>query len=147
DVQNLGRDRANSDYVRRHAITANAVYDLPIGRNRTLFGDMPRWLDLTAGGWRLSGIWRYTTGRYLTPTFTSSGGLSNSRPDVVSGVKANLPAGERRPDRWFNPAAFAIVPAVDPVTGLPRYGNSGRNTVLGPGLNMLDANLAKVFPI
>jgi len=24
------------------------------------------------GGWRLSGIWRYTSGRYLTPTFTST---------------------------------------------------------------------------
>ena len=135
DTQNLGRDRANSDYVRRHAINANFVYDLPLGRNRIL------------GGWRLSGIWRRTTGRYLTPTFTSSGGLSNSRPDVVYGVSPNLPADHRSPDRWFNAGAFATVPAVDPATGLPRFGNAGRNTIIWPGLNTVDANLAKVFPL
>src|SRR5206468_4345455 len=28
DVQNLGRDRADSDYVRRHSINANAAYEL-----------------------------------------------------------------------------------------------------------------------
>ena len=147
DVQNLGRDRANSDYVRRHAISANFVYDLPLGRNRTYFSGMPKWADAAVGGWRLSGIWRRTTGRYLTPLFTSSGGLSNSRPDVVYGVSPNLPADRRSPNRWFNPAAFAIVPATDPTTGLPRFGNAGRNTIVGPGLNLMDANVAKVFPL
>jgi hypothetical protein len=126
DVQNLGRDRANSDYVRRHIINFNSVYDLPFGL-------------------RLSGIWHYSTGRYLTPTFTSTGGLSNSRPDVVYGLQANLPADQRTPQEWFNPAAFAAVPAVDPVTGLPRYGNAGRNTIIGPGTNVVDANIAKAF--
>jgi hypothetical protein len=128
DVQNLGRDRANSDYVRRQTISLNGVYDLPFGL-------------------RLGGIWRFTTGRYLTPTFTSAGGLSNSRPDVVYAVSPNLPRDERSPDHWFNPAAFAVVPAVDPITGLPRYGNAGRNTIIGPGVNVVDANLAKVFPL
>ena len=147
DVQNLGRDRADSDYVRRHTISMNGVYDLPIGSNRPFLSTMPHWLDMAAGGWRLGGIWRYTTGRYLTPTFTSSGGLSNSRPDVVYGVSPNLPRDQRSPDHWFNAGAFAVVPALDPVTGLPRYGNAGRNTIIGPGVNVLDANLAKVFPI
>jgi hypothetical protein len=73
--------------------------------------------------------------------------LSNSRPDVVYGVQANLPADQRTPQEWFNPAAFAAVPAVDPVTGLPRYGNAGRNTIIGPGTNVVDANIAKVFPL
>jgi Carboxypeptidase regulatory-like domain/TonB-dependent Receptor Plug Domain len=147
DVQNLGRDRADSDYVRRHTITMNGVYDLPVGRNRPFLSTMPRWLDMAAGGWRLGGIWRFSTGRYLTPTFTSSGGLSNSRPDVVYGVSPNLPRGQRSPDQWFNPNAFVAVPAVDPITGLPRYGNAGRNTIIGPGVNIVDANLAKVFPL
>jgi hypothetical protein len=147
DVQNLGRDRANSDYVRRHSLNINGVYDLPVGRRQPFLKTMPGWLEAVAGGWKIGGIWHYATGRYLTPTFTSSGGLSNSRPDVVYGVQANLPRGERTPQRWFNPAGFAIVPAVDPVTGLPRYGNAGRNTIAGPGTNYMDANLAKVVPL
>jgi hypothetical protein len=99
------------------------------------------------GGWRLSGIWQYMTGMYFTPEFTSTGGLSNNRPDVVAGVQANLPRSQRTPQRWFNPAAFAEVPATDPATGQPRFGNAGRNILVGPGLNSIDASLAKSFPV
>jgi Carboxypeptidase regulatory-like domain len=135
DVQNLGRDRADSDYVRRHAMKINAVYDLPLGRNRIL------------GGWKLSGIWQYTTGMRFTPQFSSQGGLSNSRPDVVYGAQANLPRDQRTPERWFNPDAFVQVPSVDPATGTPRFGNAGRNILVGPGLNVMDASLAKSFRV
>ena len=144
DVENLGRDRADSDYVRRHQVTINSTWELPFGRGRLVpIGD--RWLEAAAGGWRLAGIWRFTTGRYFTPLFTTTGGLSNNRPDVVPGVSANLPRGERRPERWFNPAAFSEVPAADPSTGRPRFGNAGRNILVGPGLNTMDASLAKSF--
>ena len=147
DVQNLGRDRANSDYVRRHTVNLNGVYDLPIGRHQPLLNRMPRWLDTAAGDWRVGGIWRLSAGRYLTPACTSAGGLSNTRPDVVPGVAANLPADRRTPQQWFNPAGFACVAATDPSTGLPRFGNAGRNIIVGPGTNYLDANLAKIFPL
>jgi hypothetical protein len=46
------------------------------------------------------------TGMCFTPQFSSTGGLSNNRPDVLPGVEANLPRGRRSPQRWFNPAAF-----------------------------------------
>jgi hypothetical protein len=147
DVQNLGRDRANSDYVRRHTVNINGVYDLPVGRNQPLLAHMPRALDSAVGGWKLGAIWHYGTGRYLTPACASAGGLSNTRPDVVYGVQANLPADQRTPAKWFNPAGFACVPAADPITGLPRFGNAGRNTIIGPDTNYMDANLAKVFPL
>ena len=128
-------------------MTGNFVYDLPVGRKWAFLSGMPRWADAAAGGWRLSGIARRTTGRFLTPTFTSSGGLSNSRPDVVYGISPNLPADQRSPGRWFNTGAFAAAPATDPATGLPRFGNAGRNTIIGPGVTTVDANLAKVFPL
>ncbi len=134
DLENLGRDRADSDYVRRHVINVNATWELPWGRG-------------VLRGWRLSSIWRYSTGRYLTPSFASTGGLSNNRPDVVYGVSPNLPRGQRSADHWFNPAAFKEVPAVDPASGQPRFGNAGRNTIVGPGVNVMDASLAKLFRI
>ena len=139
DVENLGRDRADSDYVRRHVLKVNGSWDVPFAPR----GPLTRFF----GGWRLSGIWQYMTGMYFTPQFSSSGGLSNNRPDVIAGVQANLPRGERTPQRWFNPAAFAEVPAVDPALGQPRFGNAGRNILVGPGLNVLDASLAKSFPV
>ena len=144
DLENLGRDRANSNYVRRHMINGNFTWELPVGRGRAVGRDLPGWLNAGVGGWRLSGIWRFTTGRYLTPSFVNSTGFgSNNRPDVVYGVSADLPRNQRSASRWFNPDAFAVPPATDPVTGLPRFGNAGRNIVVGPGLNTWDANLGK----
>ncbi len=145
DVQNLGRDRANSDYVRRHTVNVNTVYDLPIGTQQPFLNHMPRALDTAVGGWNLGAIWRISTGRFLTPACTSAGGLSNTRPDVVYDVSPNLSGDARSTQMWFNPGAFACVPANDPVTGLPRFGNAGRNTILGPGNNYMDVNLAKNF--
>jgi hypothetical protein len=43
-------------------------------------------------------------------------------------------------DAWLNPAAFAIPRNAD---GTYRYGNLGRNTLLGPGYFNLDASLTK----
>jgi len=147
DVENLGRDRADSDYVRRHVIKANGTYELPVGRGKALLGSAPGWVNWLVGGWRLAAIWHYTTGMRFTPQFSTTGGLSNNRPDVVPGERANLPRSQRKPSRWFNPKAFAEVPAVDPVTGLPRFGNAGRNILIGPGLNVADASLAKLVPL
>jgi hypothetical protein len=145
DVQNLGRDRANSDYVRRHTVNINGVYDLPVGRGQALLKSMPKALDQAIGGWKVGAIWHFATGRFLTPSCSSAGGLSNTRPDVVYNVPANLSSDQRTTGQWFNPAGFACVPANDPVTGLPRFGNAGRNIIVGPGTNYMDGNLAKNF--
>jgi hypothetical protein len=148
DVQSLGRDRANSDYVRRHQINGNFTWDVPVGRGKRFGSSIPAWIGAGVGGWRLSGIWRFTTGRYLTPSYTPPGSFaSNNRPDAVYCVQANLPGSERRQYHWFNPAAFAVPPTVDPVTGVPRFGNAGRNIIVGPGINKLDGNLSKSFPV
>jgi hypothetical protein len=42
------------------------------------------------------------------------------------------------PQRWFDPMAFGLQPA-----GF--YGNLGRNTLAGPGLNLVNAALHKVL--
>ena len=95
----------------------------------------------------MGGIWRHQTGQYLTPTFSQSNALSNNRPDRVLGVSADLPGDKRGPQRWFSPAAFAIPPTLDPATGEARFGNCGRNVVLGPGLNVMDLAMYKMFPL
>jgi len=147
DILSPGRDRANSDYARRHSINVNGIYNLPLGRGHAFGSTMPIWADTVAGGWLVSGIWHWTTGRYLTATTTSLGGLSTNRPDAVPGVDPNLSYGSRSRNRWFNPAAFTQPPLLDPATGLPRFGNAGRNTIIGPGLNQADMSLRKVFPL
>jgi len=144
DMQNLGRDRANSDYVRRHQITGNFTWEIPVDRGSRY----PAWLRAALTNWRLSGIERFATGRYLTPTFTNTSSFNvDNRPDVVYGISPDLPSSKRSPQHWFNPAAFSIPPAVDPITGKPRFGNAGRNIVMGPGLFNMDGSLSRTFPV
>ncbi len=147
DIENRGRDRADSDYVRRHTFRLNWIWDLPVGHGKALLGGAPRWLDAVAGGWRLSGIWTDYSGRRFTPAINNTG-LANTRPQYVWGVAANLPSSERSIKRWFNPAAFTTPPAVCGPTGKGAcFGNAGRNILVGPGTNVVDASLAKTFAV
>ena len=147
DVQNLGRDRADSDYVRRHTIHMNFTWELPVGRGQALMSNAPRWLDMMAGGWRISGIWTRYTGMRFTPTINNTG-LANTRPEYVYGVEANLPADKRSTAMWFNPAAFTNPPVVcGPGHNEACFGNAGRNILVGPGIDTMDASLSKSFPI
>jgi len=66
------------------------TYDLPIGRNRALLNNMPRWADAIIGGWKTNGIWRIADGRPLT--FFLADGLAlptygGQRPNLVGKPK------------------------------------------------------------
>jgi Carboxypeptidase regulatory-like domain len=54
--------RSFSDFDLRHILNANAIWDIPVGRGRTLLKDTNRFVDAVLGGWQLSSIFRYNTG-------------------------------------------------------------------------------------
>ena len=149
DVENLGRDRADSDYVRRHTIHMNWTWEMPVGRGKALLSNAPRWLDLAAGGWRLSGIWSRYSGMRFTPTINNTG-LANTRPEYVYGQQANLPSDQRSRfsagsirRRSRHPLANCG-PALD---NLACFGDAGRNILIGPGIDVVDGSLSKSFPV
>ncbi|MFZ0429899.1 MAG: hypothetical protein WAO20_17410, partial [Acidobacteriota bacterium] len=89
--------------------------------------------------WRLSGIGDIESGDAFTvvlPGDPNNDGLFNDRPDATG--QAALSSSERSVDRWFDTGAFA---APAPY----RFGNLGRNTVLGPGFHNWDLSLIKDF--
>jgi hypothetical protein len=53
---------ADSDFDIRHVINMNAVWQLPVGRGRMLFGNANKWVNGLVGGWQLSGIYRWNSG-------------------------------------------------------------------------------------
>jgi hypothetical protein len=55
-------NRAVSDFDVRHIINFNSVFELPIGRGRSFFSDMPKFADAFLGGWQISSVFRYNTG-------------------------------------------------------------------------------------
>jgi hypothetical protein len=50
----------------------------------------------------------------------------------------NLPRGQRDPNLWFDINAF-------PLPANYTFGNSGRNVLIGPGVNLLDGSIRKEF--
>ncbi len=58
----------------RHVITADFVVDVPLGKGKALFPNMPKWADAIVGGWQTTGLYSFHTG---TPLNCSSSNQYN----------------------------------------------------------------------
>lgn len=132
DSYDLRAERGLSNFDVRHRFVASYGYDLP-------FGKRSRWLK----GWQTFGILQFQTGQPFTVALlpgddNSNTGIdslgfgANDRPNVVGNARLSNPTAAA----WFNTAAFAIPP-------YGSFGNSGRNTVEGPGMATVDLSLVK----
>ena len=122
-----------------HNFIANAVYELPFGRGKRFLGGSGTALDKVVGGWKLTAIGTEQSGFPLT--FTAAGTGAGTRPNLVPGVSAKIfgdRSNQQRVNAWFNKSAF-VTP--QPYT----FGTVGRTftQVLGPGIQNLDASVAK----
>jgi hypothetical protein len=113
----------------RHRFTAAVTYQLPFGRDRAFGKTMPAALDLALGGWQITGVTRYFSGRQLL--FPTS--------YVVSG-DPTLDNPTR--DRWFDTSKFAVQDAFTPRSN-PWYFD-GLN---GPSAYLTDMTLTKSFNV
>ena len=116
----------------------NFQYDLPglDSGNALLRG--------VAGGWAIAGVVLHQDGAPNSVTVTGDiarNGSSSSRATLKSGEDLYLPSDQRTTDHWFNTNAF-LTAAEMPVG---QFGTSGRNILIGPGLDSVDLSLSKVF--
>ncbi|MBI1788145.1 MAG: TonB-dependent receptor [Acidobacteria bacterium] len=123
-----------ADYHAKHNWVFNLTYELPFAKNHL-------W-----GGWQVSTITSARSGNPLT-LFVSRNrsrsqwgpslgpGLGQDRPSMAPGF-THQSAVLGGPDRYFNPAAFALQPA-----GF--LGNLGRGALIGPDLRAVDLSLVK----
>ncbi len=122
----------------RHRVAVSAVYNSPtVGANHLV-------QDLTRD-WRGSIVYQVQTG--FPMTISVFGDTANAGTVVGENpIRANLtgqkifPSGTRNATTWFNPSAFAAPPAYT-------FGNVGRNTVYGPGLQTMDLALDRSFSL
>ena len=144
DVRNLGADRGNSGFDRRHRLAGSTVYQLPFGAGRRWLRDGGL-LGALLGGWQMTSILSLQSGRYFdveVPDATSLLGVSSSvwRADLVGDPRPSNPG----PDGWLNTGAFSVPRNAD---GTYRFGNLGRNTLIGPGFFNVDAGLMRDFRV
>jgi hypothetical protein len=122
----------------RQRAAVSAVYNSPtFGANRLI-------QSLTRD-WRGSVEYQAQTGFPLT--ISVFGDTANAGTVVGENpIRANttgqkvFASGTKNSTTWFNPAAFAAPPAYT-------YGNVGRNSVYGPGLQTMDLALVRSFSL
>jgi hypothetical protein len=116
------------------------LHELPFGKGRP-------WLngggltDILFGGRELGSLFNVQTGFPLmvfSGRDQSNTGAGFDRPNVVAGQSGNQLREERTARRWFNTAAFVSQP-------FGTFGNTGRNTIISPGIVQWDASLLKSF--
>jgi hypothetical protein len=131
-------ERGSSIFDQRQRFVASALYQLPFGKGHTYMNHGVA--STLIGGWDLGMIYTKASGSPVGimdgEDRSNIGASSNDRPNVVAGVSTKL--SNPTPQEWFNVQAFALQPQYT-------FGNSGRNIVIGPGLNSVDASLDKDF--
>jgi hypothetical protein len=148
---------ANAPYLRQNFALAGydrtnnlrwwTVSALPFGKGQPFI--QKGLLSYVVGGWKVNTILSCVSGTPMT--VTASSGLLNAPgntqvADRVQGAVAILRSNVNGFRQYANPAAFRDVSTAAGVT-IPRFGNSGRNPIRGPGFFNLDTGLKKTFPI
>jgi hypothetical protein len=123
-----------------HSMVVNYIWDLPAASkllpNRVVRFALDRW--------QVSGVAAFVSGQPSGVGFSTvdgadlNGGGDGTRI-IVTG-KAQLPFGERRFERFFDPAVFARPTRGDP-------GNAPRDVFRGPGHHNWDLSLVKNIPV
>jgi hypothetical protein len=122
----------------RHRFALSTVYNPPAYTRNTLTRAITR-------DWRGSLEYQVQSGFPLT--VSTFGDTANAGTVVGENpIRANVTGqkvfgqGSHTSTTWFNPTAFAAPPAYT-------FGNSGRNSVYGPGLQNMDLGVVREFPI
>jgi hypothetical protein len=133
-MNNLRAERATSNFDRTQVFTSNFNWNLPrLARGALAVPVLKSVLD----GWQVSGIARMWSGTPFDVVMSSDvagiGAVQNQRPNIIGDTSGSGTAGQ-----WFNTAAFAR-----PANGT--FGNMGRNSLRGPGVNKWDMAASKNF--
>ena len=120
DSYDVAGSRGLSDFDARHRFVISALYELPFRGNQLV------------EGWQFAAIVQSQSGNpvnIVTTNNTVNGVAGTLRPDVNGPI--NIPG---RVDAWFDTSVF---------TPVPRFGNLGRNVVIGPTFNNTDFSITK----
>jgi hypothetical protein len=154
---------ARSDYNIARTLIINGVWDIPAPKSAE------RLVTLAAKGWEMSGIFTVHDGQPFTPTWGTGGNVTGSFGSGNNGFVDQLhtpgcsnPINSQDPVHYINASCFTLPVApnmafwtanCDPkLTGtivetfptcVNLLGNSGRNTIVGPGLEDFDFAMMK----
>lgn len=132
-------EKGNASFDVRHRFTASYIYELPFGKGKAMLGGASGALEQVVGGWQVAGITTVSSGNWFTP-IDSNGNFANSDGLQMPDVVANPNGKHCLPGTFFNTCAF-----VDPALG--SFGDAGRNSIRGPGFQIWDFSVFKMFNV
>jgi hypothetical protein len=146
DLRNLRVCRASSDFDAVHTISANYIYQFPVGHGQLLLSSAPKWMDAILGGWATSGIVSYHTGfPFTTSTNSFPIDFTMGAPAVLIGpssaVKKHIHVQPGNQLQLFADQTAALGAFTYPFGG----GTGERNQLRGPGYANVDMALLKTF--
>ncbi|MEO8072123.1 MAG: carboxypeptidase regulatory-like domain-containing protein [Acidobacteriota bacterium] len=146
DNNNRDLNYAWSDFDRRHVFNLQYVWELPFGRGQQFLSEAPKAVDFVLGGWQLSGLVNYSSGRPFTlysGLFTFSNSVST--PVNCDGCSRSLGRiiEENGTSYLFSAEQRAAILAQQPKPG--EFSNTGRNYFIGSPDFRADMSLAKKF--
>jgi len=136
---NPSTNYSNSNFDVRNAFKGNVIYQLPFGQGQ-MFLNNNSLVDAVIGGWQIASTIVLSSGNpfnvYGTQsTYAQSG---NAFPNWAPGI--NPKPQSRSFNEWFNPAAFTI-----PANGT--FGDVRRNSLYGPGVEIVNLSASKTFTL
>lgn len=141
NIQNprdVAADYGLSNFDYKFRFTLSTIYDLPFGRGRRFVGSANAIEDALAGGWQITSIVTLQSGapfsiQLATPTANTG---TFTRPNRI--CDGNLPTSQQSINEWYNVSCFVAPP-------IYTFGNTGRNVLIGPGLETWDLGADKDF--
>lgn len=147
DAFNINAFRGSSDFDERHNITADALYELPIGKNKLIGRNAGKGVNTVIGGWQLSTIFRYHSG---LPSTISAGGVYPTNYEISALVNL-LPGASNNYGSYIDNNG---VPSMFPNTSAANNyfqqsgGTTGTRAIVRlPGMTNIDIALMKTFPL
>lgn len=130
-------ERAPSSYDVAHRFVTSVLYDIPVGKGRSMNIANPV-ANAVIGGWQVGSIVTLQTGFPINVTQSGDPSNTGGQFDRPTATGASWMLDNPDPQRWYNPAAFTF-------NADGTFGNVGRNTVRSPGIFGWDFSALKNF--
>ena len=143
-VQNDNNPRADygqADLNLKQRLVISGIWQFPFGRGQAYLNN-GRVANALAGGWEMAGIIVFQDG--FPFTVLSNNDYSNTESTSPRPDRTCNGAGSQTRVEWFDTSCFSTTALAQALANSsPRFGNSGKNILTGPGLHEWDLSFIK----
>lgn len=138
--RNVAAEYGLSDFNYSQRFTDSTIYQLPFGHGRKFLSNDGAVTETLLGGWDVTGILTLQSGAPFSVSMATSAANTGTftRPNRL--CNGNLSGSKRTLKHWYDTSCFVSPPQY-------AFGNTGRNILIGPGLQTFDLSLDKNFQI